>query len=166
MSLSMYSASVPLLVRTLKNLQSILRKGSEYATEKNVKGEVLTTARLFPDMFPLNRQVHIACDIAKACGARLAGVEVPSFEDTEVTFDELHARIEKTIAFLDSLDSAAIDGSATKRIQLKTRAKEFDFTGAQYLLEWVLPNVYFHVTTAYDILRHNGVPLGKADFLG
>jgi hypothetical protein len=166
MSLSMYSSSVPVFQHYLKNLSAILKKGSDYATEKKVDDKVLTGARLYPDMFPLSRQVQIACDVAKGCGARLAGVDVPKYDDVEVTFDELQARITKTMDFLNTLDAAAIDGSARKEIKMKSGPRELEFLGDHYLRNWALPNVFFHVTTAYNILRHNGVAVGKIDYLG
>ncbi|MDR2213824.1 MAG: DUF1993 domain-containing protein [Pseudomonadales bacterium] len=166
MSLSMYSSSVPVFQHYLKNLANILQKGSDYVAEKKLDEKVLTSARLFPDMFPLSRQVQIACDMAKGCGARLAGVEAPKFEDTETTFEELRARIDKTSRFLDTLDAAAIDGSEQKQIKLKAGPRELEFAGDFYLRNWALPNVFFHITTTYNILRHNGVPVGKSDFLG
>jgi hypothetical protein len=166
MSLSMYSSSVPVFQHYLKSLSAILKKGSDYATEKKVDDKVLTNSRLYPDMFPLSRQVQIACDVAKGCGARLAGVDVPKYDDMEVTFEELQARINKTIEFLGSLDAAAIDGAAKKEIKMKSGPRELEFVGDQYLRTWALPNVFFHVTTAYNILRHNGVTVGKMDYLG
>jgi hypothetical protein len=166
MSLSMYSSSVPILVRYLNNLSAILKKGAEYAAEKKVEEKVLTGARLFPDMFPLSRQVQIACDVAKGCGARLAGVEVPKYEDTEQTFVELQQRIEKTVRFLESLPQDAFEGSESRQITLKAGPRELEFVGDFFLRNWALPNVYFHITTTYNILRHNGVAIGKMDFLG
>jgi hypothetical protein len=166
MSLSMYSSSVPVLVKFLSNLSAILKKGAEYAAEKKVDEKVLTGARLFPDMFPLSRQVQIACDVAKGCGARLSGVEVPKYEDTEQTFAELLERIGKTVKFLESLPQAGFEGSETRQITLKAGPRELEFVGDFFLRNWALPNVYFHITTAYNILRHNGVAVGKMDFLG
>ena len=166
MSLSMYDASVPALTSFLTNLSAILKKGAEYASEKKIEETVLTGARLYPDMFALSRQVQIACDQAKGCAARLAGVEVPSFEDNEQTFAELQARIDKTLQFIGSVAADKINGSEEKPIHLKIGPYELDFTGQSYLLTFTLPNLYFHITTAYNILRHNGVPLGKKDFVG
>jgi hypothetical protein len=165
MTLSMYDASVPVLKHMLGSLSAILRKAAQYAEEKKIAPEVLLTARLFPDMFPLSRQVQIATDQAKGCAARLAGIAVPSYEDTESTFDELLARIDKTLAFLDSVQPAQFDGSETREITLPTRTETLTFNGRDYLLRWVFPNFYFHLTTAYDILRHNGVEIGKRDYL-
>ena len=121
---------------------------------------------LFPDMFALTKQVQIATDQAKGCAARLTGIEIPVFEDTEATFGELQTRIEKTIAFLDSVKASQFDGSEARHIVLQLRDRTVEFNGQDYLLKWVMPNFYFHVTTAYDILRHNGVDIGKRDFLG
>jgi hypothetical protein len=162
----MYSSSVPIFQHYLKSLSNILKKGSDYAAEKKLDDKVLTGARLFPDMFPLTRQVQIACDMAKGCGARLAGVDPPKYEDAETTFAELQARIDKTIKFLGTLDAAAIDGSARKEIKLHSGPRELQFVGDHYLRNWALPNMFFHITTAYNILRHNGVAVGKPDYLG
>jgi uncharacterized protein len=165
MSISMYQASAPRLVNTLKNLSAILDKAQAHAEAKKIDPAVLTNFRLYPDMFPMKRQVQIACDTAKGAIARLAGVEVPKHEDTEETFAELKARIAKTIAFVESIKPAQIDGSEDKNIHLKLGAREVDYKGMQYLLGHALPNFYFHVVTAYDILRHNGVELAKRDYL-
>jgi hypothetical protein len=166
MSISMYQASVPVLIRGLTNLQHILGKAQAHAAEKQIDPSVFIDARLFPDMLPLVRQVYIATDTAKGCAARLAGVEPPSYPDVENTFDDLHARIQKTIDYLKGFDAAQIDGAETRQIVLKMRVGPLEFTGLSYLLGFVLPNFFFHVTTAYDILRHNGVELGKLDYLG
>jgi hypothetical protein len=138
----------------------------EYATAKGIDGKVLVEARLFPDMFPLARQVQIACDQVKFGLARLAGVEAPKFEDTESTFPQLKERIAKTIAFMDSIKPEQIDGAEAKEIQFSIKGRNFEFVGEQYVLTWIIPNFYFHVATAYNVLRHNGVELGKADYLG
>ncbi|HTR08426.1 MAG TPA: DUF1993 domain-containing protein [Paraburkholderia sp.] len=166
MSISMYQASVPVLVRGLTNLQNIIGKAQAHAAEKQIDPSALTGARLFPDMLPLARQIHIATDTAKGCAARLADVDAPKFEDVEVTFDELHARIQKTIDYLNTFKPDQIDGSEERSITLKLRSGPIEFTGQSYLLGFVMPNFYFHITTAYDILRHNGVELGKLDYLG
>ncbi|CAD6542281.1 hypothetical protein LMG27952_03899 [Paraburkholderia hiiakae] len=166
MSISMYQASVPVLARGLTNLQNIIGKAQAHAAEKQIDPSVLTGARLFPDMLPLMRQIYIATDTAKGCAARLAGVEPPKFDDVEVTFDELHARIQKTIDYLNAFKPEQIDGTEARSITLKMRSGPIEFTGQSYLLGFVLPNFFFHVTTAYDILRHNGVELGKLDYLG
>jgi uncharacterized protein len=166
MSITMYQASVPVLIRGLANLQTIIGKAQAHAAEKQIDPSVFTGARLFPDMLPLTRQIHIATDTAKGCAARLAAVEAPKFDDVEVTFDELHARVQKTIDYLKTFKPEQIDGSEERSITLKMRTGPIEFTGVNYLLAFVLPNFYFHVTTAYDILRHNGVELGKLDYLG
>ncbi|KEF43064.1 MAG: hypothetical protein ER33_02335 [Cyanobium sp. CACIAM 14] len=166
MPLSMYEAAVPPLARSLRNLSGILRKGAAHAEARGIEPAVLLQARLYPDMFPLVRQVQIATDIARRGAARLAGAEGPAMEDTETGFDELIERIEKTLAYLDTLSPGQIDGSETREIDLPIRGETLRFSGQTFLLVFVLPNVYFHVTTAYDILRHNGVELGKRDYLG
>ncbi len=166
MSMSMYQASIPTLVHMLKNLDAILAKAAAHAEAKRIDPAVLVNSRLYPDMFPLARQVQIATDMAKGCGARLAGQEPPRYEDTEASFPELAARIQKTIAYLESLNAEAIDGSEERAITLKVRDASVTFQGTAYLLSFVLPNFYFHVSTAYAILRHNGVELSKQDYLG
>jgi hypothetical protein len=162
----MYQASAPRFVNTLTNLSAILDKAQAHAEGKKIEPAVLLNLRLYPDMFPMKRQVQIACDTAKGAVARLAGVEVPKYEDTEETFAELKARIAKTIDFVKTLKPAQIDGSEDKNIHLKLGPREVDYKGMQYLLGFALPNFYFHVTTAYDILRHNGVELAKRDYIG
>jgi len=166
MALSMYDLSVPALKQTLSSLAAILRKAAEYVESRKIDPSVLINARLFPDMFALAKQVQIATDQAKGCAARLSGVDIPKFDDTEATFGELQARIEKTIAFLDSFNAQQIDGSEQREIVLQLHETTLKFKGQDYLLKWVLPNFYFHATTAYNILRHNGVEIGKRDFLG
>jgi hypothetical protein len=166
MNISMYQASAPRFINTLNNLSTILDKAQAHAEAKKIDPAALTTYRLYPDMFPMTRQVQIACDIAKGAVARLAGVEVPTHDDTEQTFAELKARIAKTIAFIKSVKPAQIDGSEDKEIMLKLGGQEMKFKGMQFLLGHVHPNFYFHVTTAYNILRHNGVEIGKRDFIG
>ena len=165
MSLSMFDSSVPALKHMLGSLSSILKKAAEHATSRKIDPTVFFNSRLFPDMFSLSRQVQIATDQAKGCAARLAGVEIPKFEDNETTIEELLARISKTIAFLDGFKAEQIDGTEAREIVLTVRDKTMEFKGKDYLLNWVLPNFYFHVTTAYNILRHNGVEIGKRDFL-
>jgi hypothetical protein len=150
----------------LGNLSKILKKAEAHGQEKKIDQAVYITARLAPDMFPLSRQIQIATDGVKGCAARLAGVEIPSYPDMEATFTELQARIEKTAAFLKSIKPEQIDGTEEKNIALKVGGQEMTFKGQDYLLYFVLPNFYFHLTTAYAILRHNGVALGKKDFLG
>ncbi len=164
--LPMYDATIPPLKRTLTNLSTILKKGECYVDAKKIEHGVLLNARLFVDMYPLTRQVQIATDMSKGAAARLAGVEIPKYEDNETTFVELQARIAKTIAFLDTIKPEQLEGSETREVTITVRKIDLKFTGQAYLLNWVTPNVYFHVTTAYNILRHNGVELGKADFLG
>ncbi|HEU5048448.1 MAG TPA: DUF1993 domain-containing protein [Rickettsiales bacterium] len=166
MSLSMYDASIPVLIRGLNNLATILTKAAAYAEAKKIAPEVLVNARLAPDMYPLSRQIQIATDMAKGCGARLAKLEVPSFADTETTFPELQERIAKTIAFLKTIQHAQVEGSEERDVVVKTRGREHTFKGKDYLLNFVLPNFYFHTTTTYAILRHNGLEIGKADFIG
>jgi hypothetical protein len=166
MTISMYQASAPRFANMLKNLSTLLDKGQAYAEARKVDPLVLTSARLYPDMFPLSRQVQIACDNAKGAVARLAGVEMPKHEDDEQSFAELKARIAKTIDFLASFRPEQIDGSEERDIVLKLGGREVKFKGMQYLLGYAQPNFYFHVTTAYDILRHNGVELAKRDYIG
>ena len=166
MQISMYRASVPVLARALRNLAAVLRKGEAHAAARNIDPAVLLGYRLAPDMFPLTRQVQIASDTAKGCVARLAGVDVPSYPDDEATFAQLLARIDRTIAFIEGFEPAQVDGSEQKPVTLKMRTGEINFQGLTYLFEFVLPNVYFHSTTTYAILRHCGVELGKKDFLG
>jgi hypothetical protein len=162
----MYQASVPVLSRVLNNLSSILEKAEAHAEAKKIDQAVFINARLAPDMFALARQVQIATDTAKGCVARLSGSDIPSYEDSETTFAELRARIGKTVAFLESVPAARIDGSEERTIMLKLGGNETRFSGQSYLLNFVLPNLYFHVTTTYAILRHNGVEIGKRDYLG
>lgn len=166
MSLSMYQASVPVFIRMLGNLSAILKKAEAHAQARKFDSAVLIQARLYPDMFPLARQVQIASDQAKGCASRLAGQEPPSYPDTEQTFAELYARIDKTLAHLKSFKPEQIDGSEERSIELKLRDRTLHLKGREYLLERVYPNFFFHVTTAYAILRHNGVEIGKGDFLG
>ncbi|SDG26656.1 DUF1993 domain-containing protein [Paraburkholderia phenazinium] len=166
MPISMYQASVPVLVRGLTCLQAILGKAEAHAAEKQIDPSVFIGARLFPDMLPLVRQVYIVTDTAKGCAARLAGVEPPKYDDVEVTFEDLQTRIQKTIDYLKEFNAAQIDGSEERAVTLKMRTGPVEFTGLSYLLQFALPNFYFHVTTTYDILRHNGVELGKLDYLG
>ena len=166
MSLSMYQASVPVFIRQLGNLSTILGLAAADAETRKIDPSVLLNARLAPDMFPLSRQVQIACDGAKAGTALLAGIAAPSQADDETSFAELQARIAETQTFLQGVSAAQIDGSEERTVILKRRDKETHFQGQVFLLDHVLPNFYFHVTTAYAILRHNGVAIGKRDFLG
>ena len=166
MTISMYQASVPRFVNILGNLSNILDKAQAHADAKKLDPAALTSYRLFPDMLPMTTQVQIACDAAKGAVARLAGVEIPAYEDKEKTLADLKARIAKTVAFIQSVAPAQIDGSEDKEIVLKRGDKETRYKGMQFLLGHALPNFYFHVTTAYNILRHNGVEIGKRDYLG
>jgi uncharacterized protein len=166
MPITMYQASAPRFANILRNLSAILDKAQAHAEAKKLDAAALTQARLFPDMYPLVRQVQIACDTAKGAVARLAGLEVPKHEDNEQTFAELKARIAKTLAFVESAKPAQIDGAEAREIVLKMRAGDVKYNGLQYLLGQAWPNFYFHVTTAYNILRHNGVELGKRDYIG
>jgi hypothetical protein len=166
MIISMYQASAPRFVKILTNLSAILDKAQAHVEARKIDPAALTAYRLFPDMLPMTRQVQIACDAAKGAVARLAGVDVPKHEDTEQTFAELKARIAKTIEFVRSIEPAQLDGTEDKDITLKLGGKDTTFKGMQYLLGNALPNFYFHVTTAYNILRHNGVEIGKGDFIG
>lgn len=166
MTLSMYESSVPSLKHMLHSLAAILEKAATHADSRKIDPGVFINARLFPDMLPLVKQIQIATDQAKGCAARLAGIDIPKFEDKETTFDELQARIAKTVAFLEGFKADQIDGSEEREIVLTLHERKLEFKGREYLLNWVLPNFYFHVTTAYNILRHNGVDIGKRDFLG
>jgi len=162
----MYQASAPRFVNILKNLSAILDKAQAHAEAKKIDPTVFTSFRFYPDMLPMSRQVQIATDTAKAAMARLAGVEIPKYEDTEQTFAELKARIAKTIEFVNGFKPAQIDGTDAKEIMIKLGGNDTKLTGMQYLLGHAHPNFYFHVTTAYDILRHNGVEIGKRDYIG
>ena len=166
MSLSMHQASVVAFTRTLSNLKAIITKTKAHALEHKIEEAVYTGARLYPDMLPLSRQVQIATDIARGAAARLSGVEPPSYEDKEQTFDDLVARVRRTIDYLKALDAAKFDDAAAREITRPVRGEPHQFTGLNYLLQFATPNVYFHAATAFGILRHNGVPLGKAHFLG
>jgi uncharacterized protein len=166
MKISMYQASAPRFVHTLRNLSAILDKAEAYAEAKKLDPAVPGSLRLIADMFPLARQVQIACDTAKGAVARLAGVEIPKHEDTEKTIPELKARIAKTLDFIESVGAARIDGSEEREVVLKMRGQDVKLAGLHYLLAQAWPNFYFHVTTAYNILRANGVELGKRDFIG
>lgn len=166
MQISMYQASAPRFIHILNNLSAMLDKAQAHAEAKKIDPAALTTFRLFPDMFPLSKQVQVACDLSKGAVARLAGVENPKHEDTEQTFAELKARIAKTIAFINTVKREQIDGTEDKDIVVKLGKQEYTFKGMQYLLNFAYPNFYFHAATAYNILRHNGVELGKKDFVG
>ena len=166
MTISMYQASVPRLVNILTNLNVILDKAQAHVEAKKLDPLALTEFRLFPDMLNMRRQVQIAADTAKGVVARLAGVEIPAYEDNEVSIADLKVRVAKTIAFVQGFSPAQIDGTEDKAITTKRGDKETHYTGMQFLLGHAMPNVYFHVTTAYNILRHNGVEIGKRDYLG
>lgn len=166
MALSMYQASVPQFKKMLTNLSAILKKAEEHATAHKIDPKVFLEARLYPNMFPLTKQIQIACDQPKNGFARLAGIEPPKFEDKEASFAELYEHIAKTIAFIDTIKPEQIDGSEGKEIKFSILEWNFEFIGDQYLLTWIIPNFYFHITTAYNILRHNGVDIGKSDYLG
>ncbi len=167
MTNTIYSTSVPVFTQLLGGLKAVLKKAEAHATEKKIDPNALLQARLFPDMFTLLRQVQVASDFAKSVSARLAGVEVPKMADDEQTFAHLEARIDTVLAFIHSLDVAAFNGAATREIITQAGTpKEKRFTGQSYLLNYGLPHFFFHVTTAYDVLRHNGVPLSKGDYIG
>ncbi|MBY0570932.1 MAG: DUF1993 domain-containing protein [Burkholderiaceae bacterium] len=167
MTISMYAASVPVFTQMLDSLSEVLKKAEEHAVEKNIAPEILLQARLFPDMFALIRQVQIAADFAKGVAGRLAESELPAYEDNEQTFADLQTRIAKTKAFISSLDAEKFAGSEEREIILRPGTpKEKKLNGQTYLLQYGLPQFFFHVTTTYAILRHNGVVLGKKDFMG
>jgi hypothetical protein len=162
----MYQVSIPALVQMLNNLSAILDKAEAHAQDRKIEPEVLLNYRLAPDMLPFIRQIQIAADLAKGAAARLAGVEVPKHDDTEKTFADLKARITNTVTFVQSIQPSDIDGSEGREINLTLGEHKMNFKGQPYLVHFVLPNFYFHCTTAYDILRHCGVELGKRDFIG
>ncbi len=166
MNISMYQASVPVFIRMLDNLAAILEKAAAHAEARKIDPAVLVSSRLYPDMFPLSKQVQIAADAAKGGAARLAQQEPPAFEDNEATFADLVARTRKTVDYLRTLKPEQIDGSEDRTVTWKTRTATKSMQGMPYLLNHVMPNLYFHITTAYAILRHNGVEIGKGDFLG
>ena len=166
MSLTMFSASVPVYTQFLTSLSAILKKAAAHAEAKKIDPSVFINARLSPDMLPLSSQVQIATDHAKGSLSRLAGVDVPKFEDTEKTFDELEARIQKTLAYVKTFKPEQIDGTEGKEIVLTFGTQKFPFNGQTYLIQFALPNFYFHTTMAYAILRENGVEVGKRDFMG
>jgi hypothetical protein len=166
MQASMYTMSVPVFVKMLGNLSAILDKAATHAEQKKFDPAVLLQSRLYPDMFNLTRQVQNACDFAKGAVARLAGEAPPKYDDNETTIAALKARIAKTIEFIRTFGPERIDGSETRTIELKIRDRTLQYQGLVYLAHVALPNFYFHVTTAYDILRHCGVEIGKRDFIG
>ncbi len=166
MTISMYQTSIPVFIHMLTNLNGILDKAAAHAEAKKIDPGVFVEARLFPDMFTFARQIQIATDMVKGCAARLSGTEPPKYEDNETSFAELRERVERTIAYLETFQAARIDGTEEKAITVSVGGRTFQFTGLGYLLNFVLPNMYFHIAMAYAILRHGGVELGKADFLG
>lgn len=166
MTLSMYQASVPVFIRTLNNLVAILEKAATHCEARKIDPAALIEYRLYPDMFNFARQVRSACDHAKNGAARLAGVDAPEFGGNETSFADLIGRVRRTITFLEELTAERIDGSEAREVVLKRGDSVFTYPGQEYLLFRALPNFFFHVTTAYDILRHNGVELGKRDFIG
>ena len=166
MNVSMYEASAPRFVNVLKNLSAILDKAQAHAAAKKIDPTVMLTARLFPDMLPFTRQVQIACDHAKGAVARLAGLEIAAYEDKEQSFEDLKTRIAKTIAYVETVKAGQLDGSEERQISFKVGGRDMTFKGMTYLLGYAQPNFYFHVVTAYNILRHNGVEIGKRDYIG
>jgi len=167
MTHAIYTASIPVFQQMLGGLKEVLRKAEAHATDKKIDPNALLQARLFPDMFPLLRQVQVASDFAKSVSARLAGVDVPKLEDKEQTFAELQARIDTVLAFIGGLDAARFENAATREIVTQAGTpKEKRFTGQSYLFNYGLPHFFFHTTTAYAILRHNGVEVGKKDYIG
>jgi hypothetical protein len=166
MTVSLYQASVPVFQKMLGNLKTILQKGESYAQAKKIEPSVLLNTRLYLDMFALTRQVQIATDVAKGACARLSGQDIPKYEDTESSFADLYARIDRTLAYLATFKPADIDGQEDRDIILTPGGKEMHFKGQPYLLHWALPNFYFHVMATYAVLRHNGVDVGKMDYLG
>lgn len=165
MSLSMYQATVPPFRSMLKNLSAVMAKAQAHCEARKIDPAAFLTSRLYPDMLPFTAQVQIATDNVKGAAGRLSGAEIPKFEDNETTFPELQARIDKTVAFLDTLTEAGFQGAAERDIVLQLRDRKLQFKGADYLTQWAIPNVYFHITTAYALLRHGGVEIGKRDYL-
>jgi hypothetical protein len=163
---SIYSASIPVFKQILNSLHNILDKAEAHAADKKIDPAALLQFRLFPDMLPFTRQVQIACDFAKGAAARLGGLDVPSYDDKEATFAELKERIQKTLAYIDSVPQDTIEGSETRAITTGSGEKTKHFTGQTYLFHYALPHFFFHATTAYDILRHNGLDVGKKDYIG
>ena len=166
MSNAMYDHSIPVFAKMLGNLATILDKAAKHCEAAKIDPAALLAFRLYPDMFPLTRQVQVAADQAKGCAARLAGIEVPKYEDNEKSFDDLKARIAKTVAFVGGIKPEQLANSASRDVTMPLRGNPVTFKGEWYLKHFVMPNFYFHVATAYDILRHNGVALGKGDFIG
>ena len=166
MSISIYDVSIPALVRGLSNLSAILDKAAAHAASKKFDSLALAQTRIFPDMFPLTRQVQITCDTAKGCAARLAGVEVPKHEDSEKTLEDLQARVQKTLDFVKSIGAAQLENAESRPIELKFPNSTLKFTALKYVTDFVLPNVYFHISMTYALLRKSGVEIGKMDYLG
>ena len=167
MTVSLYNASVPVFKQLLSALDDVLAKAQAHAEHRKIEPSALIQARLFPDMFPLSKQVQIACDFARGVSARLVGADVPSYDDREQTFEELHALIAKTLEFITSFDAVRFDGAAQREIILRPGTpKEKRLNGERYLFNYGLPQFFFHVTTAYALLRHNGVEIGKRDYMG
>ena len=166
MAISMYKASIPVFIHVLENLMGIVDKGATYAESKKIDPAILINARLYPNMYTFARQIQIATDMSKGCAARLAGQDPPSYSDNECSFAELRSRLEKTIAFLKTFTADQIDGTEEKSVNLKVGGQPKSFQGLPYLTRYVLPNLYFHTSIAYAILRHNGVELAKKDYLG
>lgn len=162
----MYQASIPVMVRMLGNLKKILKKAEKHAKVKHIEADVLLNARLSPDMFPLTRQIQIATDTAKGCAARLAGIKIPVYKDNEKTFNQLYQRLDRTVAFLKKARQKDFTGAEGREIVLQFPSMTIKFTGEDYLNKFALPNFYFHITTAYAILRYCGVAIGKRDYLG
>lgn len=165
MTFSMYDASIPMFIGTLEAMSGVLEKASAHAEARKFDPEILLNFRLFPDMFDFTRQVQLTTDFAKGAGARLTGVDIPKYEDTEKSFSELKMRIAKTVNFLKGLDRKAIEESADREITMQIRGETQRFSGRYFLMHRAIPNFFFHATTAYNLLRHNGVELGKSDFI-
>jgi hypothetical protein len=166
MPVTLHEATIPVFRNMLKSLSRILDKAAAHAEAKKIDPIVLTGDRLYPDMFALARQVQLSTDFAKGAGARLSGTEIPKYEDTERTIPELKARIEKTLSYLDSLKPAQFEGAESRDIVIKAGGSTYEFKGKDFVFNWALPHFFFHVTTAYNILRHNGVEIGKGDYMG
>ena len=165
MAIIFYDQSITVLAHGLRVMSTWLDKARSHAEQAGYDANILCAARLFPDMFSLSRQVQIATDMCKGGAARLAGVEVPKWDDTETTLDEIQARINKALDYLATFSAAQFDAADSRAIEINTPKRSYQFNGKDYLLQWVIPNFYFHLTTVYNLLRHNGVPVGKLDFL-
>jgi hypothetical protein len=166
MTISMYNASIPVMIKMLGNLEAILDKAIAHAAARKIDDAAFVQARLFPDMFTFARQIRVATDMSKGAGARLAGIDIPKFDDNEKTLPELKARLRKAVDFLKTLTPAQFDGSEERAITLTVGSNTFHFKGLDYLQHWALPHFYFHVTTAYNLLRHGGIEIGKMDYIG